>query len=39
MTIRVQVGVFPASSLDRYEAPVAPAKKNAPGKKPVGKKK
>ncbi|GHT90239.1 hypothetical protein FACS1894137_19640 [Spirochaetia bacterium] len=32
-----QVGVFPASSLDRFEAPVAPAKATA--KNPVGKKK
>jgi hypothetical protein len=32
-----QQGVFPASSLDRFEAPSAPVKKA--GKKPVGKKK
>ncbi|GHV90237.1 hypothetical protein AGMMS50268_07400 [Spirochaetia bacterium] len=33
-----QVGVFPASSLDRWEVSSAPAKA-APVKKPVGKKK
>jgi hypothetical protein len=38
-----QIAIFPASALDRYEAPAAPVRKAGPakvaaGKKPVGRK-
>ncbi|GHU60716.1 hypothetical protein FACS189445_0820 [Spirochaetia bacterium] len=33
-----QIAVFPASAIDRWEAPNASAKKVAPAKKPMGKK-